>query len=83
MSETIRISPDMVPMRDISMISEGDRVFYEIGEKININKPNSKWNWIPSGQFKEIIDVKDFLAHDNRLSDPEYLDHHNFMLIKN
>lgn len=76
------ILPNMIPMRDINNISEGDRLFYELGYKKDINNPNYGDNWLRKGQFKEVEDVKDMLDIDKLLSDLAYLEHHNFMLIK-
>lgn len=76
------ILPNMVPMRDINQISVGDRLFYELGHKIDFRNPNYENNWIREGRFKEIENVKDFLDGDKLLTDIKYLEHHNFMLIK-
>lgn len=70
------ILPEMVPMRDIKQIGLGDRLFYELGRYVGINY------WVLSGQFKEIQDVESMLKHDDRMTSPDYLNHHNFMLIK-
>jgi hypothetical protein len=76
------ILPNMIPMRDIKQISEGDRLFYELGSKIRIMDMSYENNWIRKGRFKEIEDVQKFVDGDKLLSDIEYLEHHNFMLIK-
>ena len=75
------IRPDMIHMRDIKQFSDGDRLFYEVGRKID---PEGGYgdNWIKTGQFKEIENPKDFLCDDKLLSKIDYLEHHNFMLIK-
>ena len=75
------ILPNMIPMRDIKQISDGDRMFYELGHKKNIYGGYGD-NWIRQGRFKEIENVKDFIENDKLLSEIEYLEHHNFMLIK-
>jgi len=80
---TTPILPNMIPMRDIKQISEGDRLFYELGYKIDWTMPYDNNNWVRKGIFKEIEDVKKFVDGDKQLSDIEYLEHHNFMLIKN
>ena len=77
----IPLRPDMVPMRDIEQISEGDRLFYEIGYKYNPNVGYGQ-NWNTTGRFKEIENVKDFLEGDKLLCNFDYLEHHNFMIIK-
>ena len=78
------ILPNMIPLENIKDISEGDRLFYELGYKIHWDKPNSEWNWIRTGRFKEIEDVKHMIENDEFLieSDIKYIKHHNFMLIK-
>lgn len=46
--------PNMIPMRDIKQISDGDRLFYELGYKIRTNEDLSyENNWIREGRFKE------------------------------
>lgn len=69
-------------MRDIKQISDGDRLFYELGHKIRMMDMSYEDNWVRKGRFKEISDVKKFIETDKLLSELEYLEHHNFMLIK-
>lgn len=76
------VLPNMTPMRDINQTSEGDRLFYELGHKIRMMDMSYENNWVREGRFKEIVDVKDFIKHDKLLSNLEYLEHHNFVLIK-
>jgi hypothetical protein len=76
------ILPNMILMRDINQISDGDKLFYELGYKINANNLSFENNWIREGKFKEIENVKEFIEGDKFLSNLEYLEHHNFMLIK-
>lgn len=76
------ILPNMIPMRDIKQISNGDRLFYELGHKINWELDYYGDNWVREGQFKEIDDVDDFIENDKLLTELEYLEHHNFMIIK-
>jgi hypothetical protein len=76
------ILPNMIPMRDIKQISDGDRLFYELGHKIRVMDMSYENNWISEGKFKEIENVDEFLEGDKFLSNLEYLEHHNFMLIK-
>ena len=73
--------PNMVPMRDVKQISEGDRLFYELGHKITYDMSYNN-NWVREGRFKEIENVEEFIQGDKLLSEIEYLEHHNFMLIK-
>ena len=75
------IQPNMIPMRDIKQFSDGDRLFYELGIKLD-PKGGYGDNWIRKGQFYEVEDVKHFLFNDKLLSQLDYLEHHNFMLIK-
>ena len=76
------ILPNMIPMRDIKQISDGDRLFYELGHKIRMMDMSYENNWVREGRFKEIDNVDEFLEGDKFLSELEYLEHHNFMLIK-
>jgi len=76
------ILPNMIPMRDIKLISDGDRVFYELGYKINSNKIEYENNWIRTGKFKEILELRDWMENDIFLNELDYLEHHNFMIIK-
>jgi len=76
-----QILPNMIPMRDIKQISDGDKLFYELGHKISMNGGYGN-NWIREGRFKEIEDIKEFLEVDKLINNIEYLEHHNFMIIK-
>ena len=76
------ILPNMIPMRDIKQISDGDRLFYELGHKKRMMDMSYIDNWVSEGRFKEIENIKEFVETDKLLSEIEYLDHHNFMLIK-
>jgi len=78
---TISIQPNMIPMTDKSMLEEGDRLFYELGTKIDIRKEYGD-NWIRSGQFKEIKNPMDFIKGDQLFNESQFLKHHNFMIIK-
>lgn len=82
MNNIISIHPDMIIMRDISIIKEGDRLFYELGHKKDWKDPNYDYNWIKEGKFKEIENVIEYINNDKLLSDINYLEHHNFMLIQ-
>ena len=76
------ILPNMIPMRDIKQISDGDRLFYELGRKKSINNMSYENNWIREGRFQEVEDIKNMLENDKYMTDIEYLEHHNFMIIK-
>jgi hypothetical protein len=74
-------TPNMIPVLNINTIDNGDRLFYELGYKIN-SKLGYDSNWAKTGNFKEIDDVMKYITEDKHLSDIEYLKHHNFMIIK-
>ena len=76
------ILPNMIPMRDIKQISDGDRLFYELGYKKRIMDISYVDNWVKEGIFREIENVKEFIETDKLLTEIEHLEHHNFMLIK-
>lgn len=77
----VPIQPDMVPMRDTNVIEKGDRLFYEIGYKLDALGGYGS-NWIRTGTFKEVVDVSNMLKYDNLIGNLDYLNYHNFMLIK-
>lgn len=81
MRDCVKIHPKMVLMRDISMIKDGDRLFYELGYKKDGDNPLYNGNWISTGEFIEVEDVRDMLEKDVLMGNIEYLNHHNFMLI--
>lgn len=81
MEKTCGILPNMIPMRDIKQISDGDRLFFEKGYKRNINYGIHDGNWVRTGEFLEIKDIKKFLTYTN-VHTMEEMIHHNFMLIK-
>ena len=70
-----------LPMRDISLIESGDKLFYELGKKIDIDKGYGE-NWVKIGLFEEIVDVDKYITEDKCLNDADYLEHHNFRIIK-
>jgi hypothetical protein len=75
------IVPNSVKVTSISDIGENDRLFYELGTYTYTYK--GRWRgWTLSGEFKEIRDVRNMLIHDTRLNDIEYINHHNFCIIK-
>lgn len=76
-------------INSVADIKDGDRLFYELnfnknerqyegadGHTISANKP------LKNVIFKEIEDVENFIKEDKRLSDPAYITHHNFVLVK-
>ena len=76
------ILPNMTPVIDMGQVSDGDRLFYELGFKLKINL-GIKNNWIRTGIFKEIDNPKEYIKSDDRITNLEFLEHHNFMVIKN
>ena len=76
------ILKNMVKLQNVNQISEGDRLFYELGYKINSKVDSYENNWIKSGQFKEIDNVQEYILKDKMLLNKEYIEHHNFMIIK-
>jgi len=79
---TIPIALNMIPMRNINQISKNDRLFYELRFKKNMMDIDIVGNWVSSGRFKEVINIENWIKHDERNADIAYLEHHNFMLIK-
>lgn len=82
MEKTCGILPNMIPMRDIKQISDGDRLFFELGYKIDINIWDYGENWVRTGKFIEVTDIQRMIKNDNLIENLDYLEHHNFMLIK-
>lgn len=82
MNNIIPIHPKMIPMRNIEIIEEGDRLFYELGYKRNLLDISYGDNWIRTGKFKEIDNVNEFIMNDKLIHNKEYLEHHNFMVLK-
>jgi hypothetical protein len=74
------ILPTMRKVNDISEVSYDDLLFYELGHYSNLY---SNRVWIREGQFQQIENVEEFIKKDKRLLEKEFLDHHNFMVIKN
>ena len=82
---TIGIQPnmiEMIEMIDQVMFKDGDRLFYEVGYKINADLASYGVNWARTGQFKEVENPIKFIEKDELLDNAEYLKHHNFMIIK-
>ena len=77
----MNIHPDMVPVTNIKMVNDNDRLFYELGYKLKL-KLSFGSNWILTGKFKEIENVKEYIKGDTFLVNQDYLKHHNFMVIK-
>jgi hypothetical protein len=78
---TTGILPDMIPLLNKSDFQEGDRLFYELGYKIDKDFGYGS-NWVKTGKFKEVKDPLHMIENDTYLDKPDYIKHHNFMLIK-
>ena len=63
---------DLQPLTHKSQIVEGTKLYYEI----NYRKGRSYYK---TGKFKEVQDPMDLKINDNRLDDPDYITHHNFL----
>jgi len=81
MNNIIGIHPDMKPMRDVKEFSDGDRLFYELGYKINHSSGYGN-NWVLTGKFQEVENPLEWLKGDDRFQEDGFIEHHNFMLIK-
>jgi hypothetical protein len=79
---TISLHPDMIPMRDPSKIEDGDRLFWEYGYKRNPNIYEDGDKCIKPGKFLEFPDPMKYLEREPLLINPEFCEHHNFMIIK-
>ena len=77
----INIQPNMIKVTDIKQVSENDKLFYELGYKIN-HELGYGDNWVLTGKFIEVPNPMTYIKEDKFLSNPDYLNHHNFMLIK-
>ena len=78
----IPIQPNMTPVLDIKLVSKEDRLFYELGYKVNSDLGYGN-NWAKTGIFREIHNIEEFIYSDKLLNNSGYLKHHNFMIIKN
>ena len=74
---------------DKNQITKNVRLFYELGHYKVLERTldgngdiieNKKW--ITENIFKEIDDVDEFLKTGTRLDDPEFLEHHNFVIVE-
>jgi len=74
-------------VNNVSDITKNHRLFYELG----FNKTIRKWRdkdgnictdsvFIRTGKFKEIENIDLFIKTDKRLSDKEFIEHHNFVI---
>jgi len=77
----VGIQPDMVPMNNVNDYEIGDRLFFEEGFKLDMEKGFDD-NWIRTGQFIEVSDPERHIKNDKRLHSIDFIKHHNLMLIK-
>jgi hypothetical protein len=75
-------------LKSLRDISKNSRLFYERGHYIVLRKYIDSdgyivedKEWIREGVFIEIKDVDDFIKTDDRLTDKEYIKHHNFVVV--
>ena len=75
-------------INSLNEITKNSRLFYELGNYIVLGKrEDSKGNiyedkrWLRSGIFKEINNVENFIKTDKRMSEKEFIEHHNFVII--
>ncbi len=69
------LPPNAQPMKSTSDIAAGDRLFYELGHY-------QGKRWVREGVFKEIREVENMIQMDTMINDPEYIAHHNFVIVK-
>lgn len=68
-------------INSLSDITDNSRLFYELGHyEGNICEDKE---WIKEGIFKEIDNVKNFIKIDKRMSEKEFIEHHNFVVVIN
>lgn len=70
-----------IPITKKDEITEGCRLFYELGYKRNMMGGYGD-NWIRRGVFKEITEPEKFKQEDNMLDSKDYIEHHNFVVLK-
>jgi hypothetical protein len=73
----------------LSDITENCRLFYELGHykvlRLYTNRDGllcEELKWVREGVFKEIENIKEFIEMDKKLSEKEYIEHHNFVIIE-
>lgn len=74
--------PGVKPLTERSQIGSALRVFYEAGHKKDPNLGVDGGNWVRTGEFIEIEDPLNFMKKDDRLDDPAYIKHHNFVFLE-
>lgn len=75
-------------VNSLSDITSNSRLFYELGHQVVLSKYTDKdgnivenVRWVREGIFKGIENVEDFIKIDKRLTEKEFIDHHNFVII--
>jgi hypothetical protein len=75
-------------INSLSDISDNSRLFYELGHYVVLRRYTDKEGnicedrkWIREGIFKEIDNVVDFIKTDKRMSEKEFIEHHNFVVV--
>jgi hypothetical protein len=75
-------------VNSLSDITNNSRLFYELGHYVVLRKYRDKdgsivedKKWIREGVFKEIDNVKYFLTTEKGLTEKEFIEHHNFVVI--
>lgn len=60
-----------------SDITEKTKLYYELGYYSDYYQVN----WVRTGKFSEIKNPIDFRDNDDRLENPKYIAHHNFVIL--
>lgn len=73
----------MIPLRNVSEVVAGYRLFFELGYYVG----EIGSNWVRTGVFQEINNVQEYIKNDklmdvNYIYHYDYLKHHNYMIIK-
>lgn len=86
---TTYIQPEMIKMTKKSDFSDGDKLFYELGYFSRSLKTSRGYfdgwdpdSWTRTGRFVQVDDPGLFIKSDYRFDYPEFIEHHNFMIIK-
>lgn len=56
-------------------ITEKTKLYYELG----YYSDHHHTNWVRTGKYREINKPVEFMDKDDRLDDPKYIAHHNFV----
>lgn len=83
MNITVRkyyVIENTVPMKSISDLTKGCRVFYELNKPWKYNKSGDIIEWKGKNEFKEINNIED-LINDTHINNYEYINFHNFVIL--